>query len=325
MRARAGDRMTVAVVGAGIAGAACARALTGAGHPVQLFDRGRVAGGRLSSRWIEGRYVDLGASYLTARDPEFSAVVADWVARGVARPWTDTFQVATSHALGESKTGPMRYGAANGLRSLVEDLLDGLPVTQEQEVTAAGLGPGGPTIDGIAYDAVVLAMPDPQALLVLDPALVGERAAIQDRVWQPVLALAAGWAARTWDQHFDGCFVNDSDVLGWIADDGRRRGDDAAVLVAHSTSSFAAGQLADPAAAGRELLAATQRVLGLTEAPQWSQVHRWSLARPDGPREELFYLGDSQVGLCGDGWGASKVEAAWLSGTGLGRTLAAQL
>lgn len=276
----------------------------------------------MATRRIADRRVDLGASYLTATDPRFAEVVQGWAARGLARPWTDAFHVATPDGLGERKTGPVRYGAGAGLRSLVEDLLAGLPVTQQREVGAVG---PGTTVDGEAYAAVVLAMPDPQALRLLDPSLAPERSALADRVWEPVLALAAGWDERSWDDAFDGCFVHGSDVLGWVADDGRRRGDGAAVLVAHSTSPFAAPRLADPDAAGPDLLAATRGVLGIDAQPSWSRVQRWSVARPAGPRDEPFHLGAAGIGLCGDGWGAPKVETAWLSGTLLGQALAGRL
>lgn len=309
--------MRTAIVGAGIAGAACARVLTGAGHEVSVLDRGRVPGGRMASRRLEGRYVDLGASYLTADDADFRAVVDDWVTRGLARPWTDTFHVATPAGLGETKTGPVRYAAGTGLRSLVEDLLTGQLV--QQQVQVGRVGPG-PTVDGAAYDAVVVAMPDPQALQLLDPSLEPERAALADRAWDPVLALAAGWDTRDWE--LDGCFVNDSAVLSWVADDGRRRGDGAPVLVAHSTPDFAAPRLQDPHAAGPLMLDELRAVLGIGD-PQWSQVQRWTYAKPVGRREAVFHLGPARVGLCGDGWGASKVEAAWLSGTRLGEALAA--
>jgi predicted NAD/FAD-dependent oxidoreductase len=85
----------VTVVGAGIAGIACARALAAAGVPVRVLDRGRRPGGRMASRTLSQRTVDLGASYLTAHEGSpFAAVVDDWVARGLARPWTDTFAAA---------------------------------------------------------------------------------------------------------------------------------------------------------------------------------------------------------------------------------------
>ena len=49
--------------------------------------------------------------------------------------------------------------------------------------------------------------------------------------WRPSLAVFAAWTARWWPD-VDGVFVEGSPVLDWVADDGRRRGDDAPVLVA---------------------------------------------------------------------------------------------
>ena len=313
---------TVAVVGAGIAGAACARALLAGGSAVQVLDRGGAGGGRLTSKTLSGRRVDHGASYCTATDERFVEVVDDWVARGLARPWTDTFHVAGPDGLRGTKQGPVRYGAPGGLRALVEDLLVGTPL--ELSTTVTSVGPG-PTVDGAAYDAVVLAMPDPQAARLLDAALPDELAAVQGRAWEPVLALAAGWDERGWDASFDGCFVQDSEVLGWIADDGRRRGDGAPVLVAHSTAAFAARHLDDPEAATDELVRATAAVLGVAQPPAWTTVHRWAFARPAEPREPSFHLGPARVGLCGDGWGSPKVETAYLSGRLLGEQLARDL
>lgn len=297
--------LTVAVVGAGIAGTACARALAAGGAAVTVLDRGRGVGGRMFSPRIEGRPVDLGASYLTADDPAFRAVVDDWVRRGLARPWTDAFHTAGPDGIGDRKPGPVRYGAAGGLRSLVEDLAGGLDVTV-REVTHVG---PGPSVDGQAYDAVVLAMPDPQALELLDPSLSGPRRTLEGRQWEPVLALAAGFAERTWA--FDGCFVSGS-ALSWVADDGSRRGDGAPVLVAHSTPQ--AARLDEPA-----LVTALRGLLGLP-GPRWTRVQRWAYAKPVGRRDAPYLLADG-VGLCGDGWGASKVQAAWLSGDALGRAL----
>ena len=306
----------VAVVGAGLAGAACARALVAGGAAVQVHDRGRAPGGRMASPHLAGRPVDLGASYLTVRDVGFRAVVDDWLGRGLAHPWTDAFHVATPDGLGARTSGPLRYGAPGGLRALVADLLDGLDVRQGSTVTR--IGPG-PVVDGTAYDAVVLAMPDPQALRLLDDALVEERAAVHGRQWEPVLAVAAGWPERTWDERFDGCFVGDSAVLGWVADDGRRRRDGAPVLVAHSTSPFAAARLddADPG----PLVDEVRRVLGIDAPPLWTRGQRWSYARPAQTRDVDHFLGAARVGLCGDGWGSPRVETAWTSGTALGRAL----
>ena len=153
----------------------------------------------------------MGASYVTARDPRFQAVVADWVERGLARPWTDTFHVATPEGLQGTRTGPMRYAAPAGLRSLVEDLAGRLAPEYPSEVDVVEHDPatGALPVDGAEVAAVALCMPGPQALDLLPDHLADERAAA-DRTWEPVLALVGALARqRAWPA-LDGVFVNDS-------------------------------------------------------------------------------------------------------------------
>lgn len=102
----------VVVVGAGISGVACARTLLAAGLPVVVLDRGRRVGGRMAVRTHQGRPVDIGASYLTASDPGFEAVVEDWRARGLARPWTDSFTVHEAGSPDRTGPAPARSGGA---------------------------------------------------------------------------------------------------------------------------------------------------------------------------------------------------------------------
>lgn len=311
----------VIVVGAGISGVACARALQDAGVPVHLVDRGRRIGGRMASRRFEGRPVDMGASYLTVSDPRFAAVVEDWRARGLAREWTDTFTVLEPGAPATTKTGPMRWGAAAGLRSLVEDLAAPLEVEQAA-VAEVRLAEDGLRVDERPARAVVLAMTDSQARTLLGTGLEAD-AAVLTRPSEPVIATVAWWSERLWD--LDGAFVNGDPDLAWIADDGSRRGDGAPVLVAHSTPELAQPHLEDPQQAGPPMVAALRRLLDLPE-PAGTYVHRWSQARPTGEREAPFHLSEHGLGVCGDGWGpVSKVEGAWLSGTALGEELAHRL
>lgn len=303
----------VVVVGAGLAGATCARTLRQAGVEVRLLDRGRRAGGRMASRRIDGRPVDLGASYLTVSDDAFRAQVEDWQRRGLVRPWTDTFAVAG----GEPTSGPMRWGTPGGLRSLVEDLVADVPVSLETTVSRVRRGERGWELDGEPASTVVLAMPDPQARRLLDPGVASSLPPADP--YEPVLALAARWAERTWD--FDGLFVNEHPVLAWVADDGRRRGDQAPVLVAHSTPAFAAQHLTDPAAAAPALTRALTEVAELPE-PSSTHLHRWSFARPARARSSSYVLTEDGLGLCGDSWSdRPRVEAAYLSGRELALAL----
>ncbi len=307
------------VVGGGIAGLACARAIADAGLPVVLLDRGFRLGGRMAVKTLDDRPVDVGASYFTASVPAFRTLVEHWVDVDLARPWTDTFHVADPTGILGTRTGPMRYATPLGLRSLVEDLAHGVAATYPDEVTEVE---PGPVVDGVGYAGVALALPGPQALDILADSFETERAA-SGGVWEPCLALVARYDERVWPE-LDGVFVNDSAVLTFIADDGRRRGDGAPVLVAHSHPVLAAAHLDDPEGAGDVMLRELEAVLGVTASPTSVLVKRWSLAKPLNPHRDHYLLGEHRVGLCGDGWhGPSRIESAYLSGRALGRAMAA--
>jgi renalase len=316
----------VIVIGAGIAGVACARELVSAGVTVSIRERAEHVGGRMTSPRIEGRYVDLGASYFTASDPDFAALADDWCARGLARRWTDRFPNLTPAGLSEPKAGPWRYATPAGLRSLVADIADAKPQLKPvlgSPVSIVESGPSGPSVDGEPADAVVLTMPDPQAKRILGFDLTELQQAITNRAWQPVLALFAIYRHRGWED-FEGAFVNDNPTLSWIADDGARRGDGAPVLVAHSTPEFATRHLAAPQEATSLLVTAVDRLLHAGQ-PSLAKVHRFTYAKPVDSREEQYFYGKDRIGLAGDGWGKAKVETAWLSGRALGRRIAAEL
>ena len=321
---------SVAVVGAGIGGVSAARVLQSRGIDVVVLDRGHRVGGRMAARTMrdtglpyDGRVVDVGAAYLTADDAEFVDVVAGWVDAGLARPWTDTFLTASLEGLSGSTTGPMRYAAAGGLRSLVEDLAADLTtVVNPREVASVERAADGVLVDGERFDAVVLAMPDPQArdVLALDDPLQFRLTGIE---WLPVLSVTAAYAAHRWDE-LDGVFVNDNDVISFIAEDGRRRGDGAPVLVVQTHPALAARHLDDPSGAAPEALAALRSVLDVP-SPAWHEVRRWSLARPGSHRPEPFALVDG-IGVCGDSWGSPpRIQTAWVSGRRLGEAVAESL
>lgn len=329
MRDRRADHLVsddVVVVGAGIAGAACARACAEAGLGVRVLDRGHRPGGRMATRTLRdapggAHPVDTGAPYCTVSDDGFREVVDRWRDRGLVREWTDTFWTAGPIGLREPKPGPMRYASTRGLRALVEDLLTGVEVRQETEVDAIGVHR---LVDGSHPRAVALAMPGPQAARLLR-AHHAEHAAVADQPYAPALALVARFTERTW-REFDGAFVSNVPELSWIADDGRSRGDGAPVLVAHSTPELAQQHLDDPDAARPAMLRALRAVLGVRGEPLDARIQRWTFARPTSTRESTFHLSGDGIGLCGDGWSEkSRVEAAWRSGTDLGEAIVERL
>ena len=299
----------VTIVGAGMAGAACAAALKSRDVPVRIVDRGRAPGGRMASPTLRDRRVDTGAGYFTVRDDGFTDLVERWSRAGIAREWTDTFGVLSPDSDPDTKTGPMRWGTPAGLRSLVRAVLDDARV--EVESVAVDELPGGD---------VVIAMPDPQASRLLT---------VPDAVdYDPVITVVCGFAERTWPFE-DAAFVNDHPDIEFVADDGARRGDGSAVLVTHTTADRARRHLDNPDGALDPVVAALRDVAHTGE-PLWTHVHRWTYAKPAGKHDAFFgSIGDQGriVGLAGDQWcpnGSPRIESAWKSGTELGYSIAAE-
>ena len=262
---------TVTIIGAGLAGVACAAGLVAAGIGVRLVERGRSPGGRMASPLLHGRRVDIGAGYFTVRDSGFRTVVERWESAGLARPWTDTFSVLEPGRDPRSTTGPMRWATPGGLRSLVRHELHGLAVETGTEITASASLSGGP---------VVLAMPDPQAARL---------AAVPQPVdYEPVISLVAGFDERQWTLRH-AAFVHGHPDVEFIADDGARRGDGAPVLVLHSTAELARRHLSEPGGAASPLVAGLRELLGVPE-PAWTHVHRWSFAKPLTAHDATFGL-----------------------------------
>lgn len=292
--------MRVVVVGAGIAGLACARELVDAGIPAKVLEREPVVGGRLAGTRVDDRYADVGAAYLTADDPAFHGRLQSWRIDGLARPWTDTLLVYDDGGPPRPTTGPTRWAAPDGLRSLAEDLARELDVRVGHEVTELP-----------DADAVVLAMPGPQALRI------AALEAARKQEWSPALAVVLTYPHRSW-RDFHGAFVNDHPVLSMICDDGDRRGDRAPVLVAHSTARFARSRMDDPPNAAGEMERAVRELLRLPE-PARARVHPWRYAQPepaDGP-----FAREGNVYVAGDAFGRPRVQTAWRSGRAVARAI----
>ena len=86
-RPQSSPSQRIAVIGAGIAGLACARTLVQAGHDVTLLEAAPQVGGRMASSDSPFGSFDGGAQYFTVRDARFGQAL-ETAAPGVARRWS---------------------------------------------------------------------------------------------------------------------------------------------------------------------------------------------------------------------------------------------
>ena len=320
--------MEVAIVGAGMAGAACARGLADAGLAVTVFEKSRGAGGRMSTRRVPPHAFDHGAQYATARSPAFRAAMQDWVAAGVAAPWDAQLVDLRAGEAREHASEHPRYVGVPGMNAICKHLLADVPLQRatrvahiERRDTGWALG----AEDGAAlgsFDAVVVTAPPAQARLLLHDAQ-----ALADEVEQARLAPCWTWMAAfegPTGLAFDGAFVHES-PLAWIARNSTKPGRAAGeTWVAQASAAWTRAHLEDePAVVARQLEAAFATATGHERPPPATAlVHRWMYANPErGLERPCLWDADLRIGVAGDWLCGARVEAAWTSGVALAQAI----
>ena len=319
----------IAIIGTGIAGLSAARALRDAGHAVQLFDKSRGSGGRMSSKRSDAGALDMGAQYFTARDRRFVNEVQRWQSNGWAEQWKPQLYNFKSGQLTPSPDEQIRWVGTPHMSAITRALLDDLPVQfgcritevfqgkQHWNLLDADGGNHGP------FSHVIIATPAPQAtaLLAAAPKLASAAAGVKmDPTW--AIALAFDKPLQT---PMEGCFVQDS-PLDWLARNRSKPGRDASLdtWVLHATSAWSKEHLDLSKDAVIEHLhgAFAELLQSAMPAPSFSLAHRWLYARPSSAHE-FGVLADADLGLyvCGDWCLSGRVEGAWLSGQEAARRL----
>jgi len=304
--------MRIGVVGAGMAGLTCAQKLTGQGHEVVLFDKGRGPGGRMSSRRIPtsaGEAIfDHGAQYFTVRDEAFRRQVDAWIAEGAAASWPS--------AGSEAYVGVPAMNAPVRLMSKGQAVHWATRVTQI-ETFAGGwrlvLDPG----EAVDVDMAIVATPAEQAealLLSVAPDFAARaRSTPSEPCWTLMLAFSEVVAVAR------NCWRSE-DIIGWAARNNSkpgRIGPESWVVQASPVWSSAHIEAA-PEWVAAELKRALSDMLGVPlPALAGESCHRWRFARSGAEGAGALFDSRRRLGVCGDWLIGPRVEAAWLSGAGL--------
>jgi renalase len=304
----------VAVVGAGIAGLACARRLSDAGVEVAVFDKGRKVGGRMATRQQAGRQLDHGAQFFTAESEAFRQAVAGWLSVGVVAEW---------NPLASALSPRTRYVGRGMNRALPEYLARDLDVTLETEI--APLRGGGElcTADGTSlgrYDHIVVTAPTAQAARLVAP--LGLDLLLSRGSHAPCWAVLVELVSRPCAEDI----LLKGGPLAWMACDSSKPGrppGETWVLHASPQWSRAHLELAREAVAER-LVRAFATAIGAPIEPTFAVAHRWRYAQVEQPiGQRCLHDGKRGVTIAGDGMIAPRVEAAWQSGTAAAKRILA--
>lgn len=321
-------RVRVAVIGAGPAGALCARTLQDHGLTVTVFDKGRGAGGRCSTRRTDGPTFDHGTPAFTITDKRVGRYARSWRDRGVIARWTGNFGTLRGGTFEPDPDVRPQFVGSPGANHLLKHLQRDLEVHFGARVGEVSREPDGwrlVTEEGTAgpFDVVVVAVPAPQAVPLLpDDALAR---ALDGVGASPAWTLMVQLAGEP-DVDFVMADVEGSPVARIARDHTKpgRRPDFPAWSV-QATPAWSAEHLElEPDDVVPLLLEALREGVGLEPAQVVAaNAHRWRYARVTEPVGESALLSaDGTLGVCGDGLLGGGVEEALLSGMAMaGRVL----
>ncbi|QSJ17412.1 NAD(P)/FAD-dependent oxidoreductase [Nostoc sp. UHCC 0702] len=323
----------VAVIGAGMAGLVCAQQLNQAGYSVIVVEKSRGLGGRVATRRLHETWADHGACYLKPKGELLGNFVELLRDRHILEVWTDTvYQLKPNSEL--SQNSAPRYVAPAGMSAIAKFLAPGLDILQNQRVVAINQTPENSwrltlesSFEELTAKALVLAIPAPQALMLLAPlgeSVLGKEflANLSSVEFYPCISAIAGYPMTVRSlPHWKALNFVDDAVLGWIGfDSSKRPNPQQPVFVLQSSANFAQLHLesSDLQPVAQEMLQHAADSLGLPwlATPEWLQVHRWRYAFPSRPWQEAVLSASTSLPLvcCGDWCGGNLVEGAMLSG-----------
>ena len=310
----------IAVIGAGIAGLACARTLARAGHAVTVLEKNAGVGGRTTSCDTEFGTFDHGSQYFTVRDPRFEKALA--ISPGLCKAWSaNAVRVLDPHGRVAEAALPTREAHWVGVPTM-DSIAQRWAEPLKVELQTAGAQDSVHVYSG--FDAVLLAAPSPLAAGLLTqsalaPAIAQEIATVEvapcwtlmiafPQAVQPTLThLGPQWNAALSTHH----------RIAWLARESSKPGRSGIERwTVQASAAWSQEHLQDDAPRVQaKLLKAFAEVTGIHAEPAFAQVHRWRWAKTMKALGRS-HLWDATLGLgaCGDWCLGHRVEDAFVSG-----------
>ena len=333
-----------AVVGAGIAGLACARTLLQAGQQVSVFEAAGVPGGRMATLDSPFGGFDTGAQYFTVRDARFARAL-EATSPDLARRWsTNAVRVLddrgrvveaalparephwvaspSMRALPQRWAEPLQAGGHLHLNTRVTRLArDTLDAARWQLATEGGADEH-PVHAG--FDAVLLALPASnvrhvlliseqlhdlaESLSAVEVAPCWTLALAFPQAAQPGLhTLGPQWNAARSTHH----------RIAWLARESSKPGRTPVErwTVQASAAWSREHENDDAPRVTAKLLKAFAELTGIRATPPWTEAVLWRQAKTLAQLGRRFvWDGQRGIGLCGDWCVGHRVEDAFVSG-----------
>lgn len=313
------------IIGAGISGLLAAQRLKEYNIDPIILEKSRGYGGRMATKIIGESVFDVGAQFMTTREPVFRTRVETWLEKNETLPWYP----------GPLKN--MRYVGAQGMTTVPNRIGSEMNVRLSERVSKIHYDGNQWTVTAKPYaggagrkykaDLLIMTAPVPQCLdlinesnIELDYDTEEELKRITYHRCLTVLAQLNGPAGLP----NPGAMDLNHPVLRWIGDNSVKGiSPVAGSITIHSSPRFADAGWDHPVENWvQAMLVAAKPFIKATVVE--SVGHRWGFSEPRRIfrekmpfREPYFYDPELRLGMAGDGFGGPRIEASAMSGLSL--------
>lgn len=344
------QKETVAVVGAGAAGAGAAYALRNAAVEVTVFEKSRGVCGRAATRRKNDCRYDHGANYFKDEDSRVTEIVTeDLDTEGLAEAEGPIWTFDADGTVSEGRDADdHKWTYRAGITQLAKRLFDRTEITIEKSTRVGGIervdrGWALADIDGAdlgRYDALLLTPPAPQtadllAAIEWDDDLRDDlETAVRDVSFRPTITAVLHYPFEL-DRPYYALVNTDKDhEIGWCSREECKPGhvpDGESLLVVQMGADWSADRIDDPPAEvvpdAADLTADLLDDDRLAD-PDWTDYQGWRYAQPGDvvAAEPLDRAAEYDLFVAGD-WvaGEGRVHLALRNGLDTGERIADRL
>lgn len=312
----------IAIIGAGLAGLMLAKMLNRFAE-VDIFEKARGAGGRLTTRYAGEFEFDHGAQFFTVRDPLFQQTVDAWQREGVVAPWHARFVEIDKHEILRTKQWdqePVHYVGTPRMNAIPKYLAQDLSlklnmrVSRIQQVADKSqlVFENGETSE--YYDWVVCTAPVAQTLALL-PETVSYRSDLENISMQGCYSLMLGFN-QALTLAWDAALIKNS-VLSWVSiNSSKPQRASPSTIVAMTTNRWADAHMeAEPEWVIQQMRETLSQIIQADlSQPDHIDIQRWRYANAAKLETRRTFIDEQQhIAACGDWCISGRVESAYLA------------
>jgi len=320
-------QFSVAVIGAGMSGMACANLLAKHGFKVTVYEKEKELGGRASIYQDRQGSYDHGCQYFTVRDKRFKQFVDALVIQKAVNVWPARVASCLHGVVHPVEDDAVLYVGVPGMNAIAQNLSTGVDVRPDTIVSIIKKGVQGWKLTAggkrETFDMVVVSAPAEQTaqmLLKSCPVISAEAARVKTR---PCLSVTVGFD-HVLNVSFDAAHFNSCPVM-WSSNNRTKPGrSHNEIWTIQATTKWSEEHYSSPEdMIGKILVSSFFESSGLSPViPTFMRTHKWYYGWSDEPlRKDCLWDKSARVGACGDWCHNGRVEGAFISGTSLAESI----